>query len=123
MGLKDNLKKCWKEHKVETIIYGTIAAGATVGAILLTASGNKKTTLPIDSSIFKPNRLKIPESLNGVVDDIIVEKNGWCNVWFEDVAIKELGDFGNKLIDIEGFNPDLKIDGLLSACTNLEHKG
>lgn len=123
MGLKDNLKKCWNEHKMETIVYGTIAIGATVGAILLKRPVNKNAvTIEIPKiQSTNLNVLKVPESLEGVVT-AIKGTNGWLDVWIEPIKVEDLGEFSTKLLDIEGVHPDRKIAGVLTLLSESDLK-
>lgn len=115
MGLKDNLKKCWNEHKVETIVYGTIAVGATVGAILWKRSIDKNsiTANILSNQSVKLDVLKIPESLEGTVE-CIEGTDGWLDVWINPIKVGDLGEFSKKLLDVEGVNSNRKIAGVLT---------
>lgn len=125
----EKTKEFVKDHKKEIVICtGIVVGGIVIWKIAKRSPVKKVDGLAdelvnklIDVKDFKielPRYIKedIPEGLASIVTEISHPETvtDWTDVWFGDTKLSELGDFGQKLAEIKGFDINSNISGIVS---------
>lgn len=128
--MKQKLEKAknWaKEHKKELII-GTITVVS--GGVAIKLIGDVcKTTPKVDGLkdhlLPKLVKMDIPEELVGLVDEISAPSTEklYKDLWIGNVMLTDMGEFGEKLMKLDGYGEDSCINGgvvgLVMDCNEL----
>lgn len=127
--MKQKLEKAknWaKEHKTELII-GTITVVS--GGIAIKLIGDTYKTPPKFADLVdlptKYVKMDIPEELVGLVDEISAPSTEklYKDLWIGNVMLTDMGEFGEKLMKLDGYGEDSCINGgvvgLVMDCNEL----
>lgn len=128
--MKQKLEKAknWaKEHKTE-ILVGTvtvIAGGVSIKLIKDVCRTEPKVDGLKDHLLPKLVKMDIPEELTGMVDEISHTEGQkiYEDLWLGNIMLTELGEFGEKLMKLDGYGEDSCINGgvvgLVRDCNEL----
>lgn len=107
-----------KDHKTEiAICVGTVVGGAVVWKIMKDVTvGSGSVVKELKIEIPKYVKENIPNGLEGIVTDISHPESvtDWTDVWIENAKLSDLGEFGQKLSELEGFDMDSYVGGVVS---------
>lgn len=107
-----------KDHKKGiAICVGTVIGGVVVWKIVKSIPvGNGSCVKEFKIELPKYVKEKIPNGLEGIVSDISHPESvtDWTDVWIENAKLSDFGEFGQKLSELEGFNMDSYIGGVVA---------
>lgn len=113
----ENSKNWMKEHKKELLIGTLIVVTGGVSVKLL--KDVLKATPKAEVSTLLPTYVKmdIPEGLTGMLEEISAPRGEtrYKDLWIDELALSDLGKFGEELMKLDYFDENSYICGVVSA--------